>query len=109
MIISVQERTLEIGIRKAIGATPASIIRMILGEAVLITAVAGYAGLTAGLGCVELFRRYMPANDYIRDPSVDVRVGLIAIALLVVAGALAGILPAHKAARVRPVVAMRAA
>lgn len=109
MIISVQERTLEIGIRKAIGASPGSIIRMILGEAVLITAISGYAGLTAGVGCVELFRRYLPANEYIRNPTVDVRVGLIAIALLVLAGALAGILPARKAARVRPVVAMRAA
>jgi len=109
MIISVQERTLEIGIRKAIGASPASIILMILTEAVLITGIAGYAGLTAGVGCVELFRRYLPENEYIRNPTVDVRVGLIAIALLVLAGALAGILPARKAARVRPVVAMRAA
>jgi putative ABC transport system permease protein len=109
MIISVQERTLEIGIRKAIGASPASIITMILSEAVLITSVAGYTGLTAGIGCVELFRRYLPQNEYIRDPSVDVRVGLIAIALLVLTGGLAGILPARKAARVRPVVAMRAA
>jgi len=100
---------LEIGIRKAIGASPASIISMILTEAVLITSVAGYTGLTAGLGCVELFRRYLPENEYIKNPSVDVRVGLIAIALLVLAGALAGILPARKAARVRPVVAMRAA
>ena len=109
MIISVQERTLEIGIRKAIGASPASIIRMILAEAVLITGIAGYAGLTAGVGCVELFRHYLPANDYVRDPTVDVRVGLSAIAVLVLAGALAGILPARNAARVRPVVAMRAA
>jgi putative ABC transport system permease protein len=109
MIISVQERTLEIGIRKAIGASPASIITMILSEAVLITSVAGYTGLTAGIGCVELFRHYLPQNEYIRDPSVDVRVGLIAIALLVLTGGLAGILPARKAARVRPVVAMRAA
>lgn len=109
MIISVQERTLEIGIRKAIGAPPASIIRMILLEAVLITAAAGYAGLTAGVGLVELFRRHVPDNDYIRDPTVDVRVGVIAMLSLVVAGALAGVLPARKAASVRPIVAMREA
>jgi putative ABC transport system permease protein len=108
MIISVQERTLEIGIRKAIGATPASIIRMILTEALLLTGVAGYMGLTAGVACVELARRYLADNEYVRDPTVDVRVGLVATLLLVVAGALAGVVPASKAARVRPVVAMRA-
>jgi putative ABC transport system permease protein len=109
MIISVQERTLEIGIRKAIGATPGSIIRMILGEALSITAVAGYLGLTAGVLCVELVRRHLPDNDYVRNPTVDVRVALVATLLLIVAGALAGVLPARKAAKVRPVVAMRAA
>jgi putative ABC transport system permease protein len=108
MIISVQERTLEIGIRKAIGATPASIMRMILAEALSITAVAGYLGLTAGVLCVELVRRYLPDNEYVRNPTVDVRVALVATLLLVVAGALAGVLPARKAAQVRPVVAMRA-
>jgi putative ABC transport system permease protein len=109
MIISVQERTLEIGIRKAIGASPASIIQMILTEAVAITATAGYVGLTAGVACVELFRRYVPSNDYVREPTVDVRVALLATLLLVLAGTLAGVLPARKAAQVRPVVAMRAA
>jgi putative ABC transport system permease protein len=108
MIISVQERTLEIGIRKAIGATPGSIIRMIVGEALLITAAAGYVGLTAGVLCVEFARRYLADNQYIRNPTVDVRVGVLATLLLVAAGALAGILPARKAAQVRPVVAMRA-
>jgi putative ABC transport system permease protein len=109
MIISVQERTLEIGIRKALGATPWSIIRMVLTEALLLTASAGYAGLTAGVAVVELLGRYLPANDYLRDPTVDVRVGLVATLLLVVTGALAGFLPAWHAARVRPVVAMRSA
>jgi putative ABC transport system permease protein len=109
MIISVQERTLEIGIRKALGATPASIIGMILTEAVAITGTAGYVGLTAGVACVELFRRYLPDNDYVRDPTVDIRIGVVATLLLVIAGALAGVLPARHAARVRPVVAMRAA
>jgi putative ABC transport system permease protein len=108
MIISVQERTLEIGIRKAIGATPGSIIRMIVGEALLITAVAGYVGLTSGVLCVELARRYLADNQYLRNPTVDVRVAVVATLLLVASGALAGVLPARKAAQVRPVVAMRA-
>jgi putative ABC transport system permease protein len=107
MIISVQERTLEIGVRKAIGATPASIVRMVLLEALLLTSLAGYLGLVAGVGLVEAFRRYLPENDYIRDPSVDVRVALVATLILVVAGALAGFFPALAAARVRPIVAMR--
>ncbi|HKO90895.1 MAG TPA: ABC transporter permease [Polyangiaceae bacterium] len=107
MIISVQERTLEIGIRKAIGATPPSIISMILKEAVLLTSLAGYLGLVSGLGLVEILRRHLPENDYIRNPTVDVRVALVATLVLIVSGALAGFLPALAAARVRPVVAMR--
>jgi putative ABC transport system permease protein len=109
MIISVQERTLEIGIRKALGATPGSIIRMVLAEALLITSSAGYVGLTAGVALVELAGRYLPPNDYLRNPTVDVRVGVVATLLLIVTGALAGFLPARNAARVRPVVAMRSA
>jgi putative ABC transport system permease protein len=109
MIISVQERTLEIGIRKAIGATPRSIIVMILSEALLLTASAGYLGLTAGVLLVETVRRHLPDNDYLRDPTIDVGVALIATLLLIGAGALAGLLPALKAARVRPIVVMREA
>jgi putative ABC transport system permease protein len=107
MIISVQERTLEIGIRKAIGAPPSSIVGMILLEALLLTSLAGYLGLIAGVGLVEAFRRYLPENDYIRNPTVDVRVAVVATLVLIAAGALAGLLPALAAARVRPVVAMR--
>lgn len=109
MIISVQERTLEIGIRKALGATPGSIVRMVLAEALLLTSLAGYVGMTAGVAIVELVRRHLPENDYIRNPSLDVRVAVFATLLLIGAGALAGLLPALKAARVRPIVAMRAA
>jgi putative ABC transport system permease protein len=60
------------------------------------------------VACVELVRSQLPANDYIRDPTVDVRVAGVATLLLIFAGALAGVLPARKAAKVRPVVAMRA-
>lgn len=107
MIISVQERTLEIGIRKALGATPGSIIWMILLEALTLTSFAGYVGLVGGVGVVEALRRHLPANDYVRNPTVDVRVALLATSLLILAGVLAGLLPALAAARVRPVVAMR--
>lgn len=109
MIISVQERTMEIGVRKALGATPRAILAMVLGEALTITALAGYAGLTASVMVVELVRRYMPDNDYLRDPAVNVQLGLVATLLLMGAGALAGLIPAFHAARVKPVVAMRGA
>lgn len=107
MIISVQERTLEIGIRKALGATPFSIVSMMLLEALVLTSFAGYVGLVGGVGLVEALRRHLPENDYVRDPTVDVRVAVVAMLLLVAAGVLAGLLPALAAARVRPVVAMR--
>jgi putative ABC transport system permease protein len=107
MIISVQERTLEIGIRKALGATPRSIVSMILLEALVLTSLAGYVGLVSGVSLVESLRRHLPPNDYLRNPTVDVRVALLATSLLVAAGVLAGLLPALAAARVRPVVAMR--
>lgn len=109
MLISVQERTQELGIRKALGATPASVVRMVLTEALLLTSIAGYAGLTAGVALVELVRNNLPENDYVRNPSVDVTVGVVALLLVIVAGALAGLVPALRAARVRPVVVMRSA
>jgi len=107
ILISVQERTREIGIRKALGATPAAIVRSILAEALLVTSFAGYSGLIAGIGTLEIVARNMPQNDYVRDPHVDVRVALMAVAVLVIAGAFAGLAPAVRAVRVSPVVAMR--
>lgn len=107
MLIAVAERTKEIGIRKALGATPLSIIGMIVFEAVLITALSGYAGLVAGVGVVELVANAELELALLRDPSVDIRLGLIASLLLVGAGTLAGLFPALRAARVDPIVALR--
>lgn len=107
ILISVNERTREIGIRKALGATPASIIQSVVGEALLITSVSGYVGLLAGVGVVELVKVYLPDNDYVRDPGVDVHVALAAVAMLLIAGVIAGLVPSLRAARVSPVVAMR--
>ncbi len=107
MLISVRERTQEIGIRKALGATPRSIISMILTEAVLITGVSGYLGLLAGIGVLELARTFVPPSDYFRDPQVNFGVALTATVILVLAGALAGFFPARRAAAVSPVVALR--
>ena len=103
MLISVAERTKEIGIRKALGATPGSIIRMVLGEAVTLTAASGYLGLVAGVGLVELVAKKLPDAPFFRQPSVSLDVALSATLLLVAAGALAG----FRAARVNPIVALR--
>lgn len=106
MMISVNERTKEIGIRKALGATPVSIIAMIVQEAVLLTSVAGLVGLSAALGFLVALPHVID-TDLIRDPSVDIRVGVLAAIGLVVAGATAGFIPARAAARINPVHTLR--
>lgn len=108
MLISVKERTREIGIRKALGATPWSIISLVVGEAVLVTSVAGYLGLLLGIGLVELAARYLRDVPYLREPDVDLSVALLASALLVACGALAGFFPARHAAQISPTEALRA-
>jgi len=106
MLIAVKERTREIGIRKALGAPPRAILSMITQEALVLTGVAGYLGLVAGVGFVEIARRYVP-QDVIRDPTVDIGIAIAATLLLVVAGALAGFFPAWRAARINPIEALR--
>ena len=105
MLIVVKDRTREIGIRKALGATPYSIVSMILQEAIVITAVAGYFGLLAGVGVISLLSSM--EVDFFRNPRVDIWVGVVATIVLVIAGALAGLMPAMKAARIHPIEAMR--
>jgi putative ABC transport system permease protein len=107
MLISVKERTQEIGIRKAIGATPGSIVRMIVGESLLITSIAGYIGLAGGVGAIGLAARYLPEMKYLRDPSVNFDVALGATAIIVIAGTLAGFFPARQAASMHPISALR--
>jgi putative ABC transport system permease protein len=108
MLISVAERTREIGIRKALGATPLGLVAMIVTEAVVITAVAGYAGIVFGVFVVEVAAEQLRDVPFIRNPSVSLGIALQATALIVGAGALAGFFPALRAARVSPVTAMRA-
>lgn len=107
LLISVAERTVEIGVRKALGATPFSIVSMILKESLLVTGLAGYLGLFAGIALLELFNSVLPANDYIKNPSVDLSVAITALVILVVSGMIAGFIPASRAASVSPVVALR--
>ncbi len=111
MLITVKERTKEIGIRKAMGATPQSIINMILAEAITITSISGYLGLIAGTFLIGGINYLMMANnlepDNFYNPQVNLSVGLGAIVLLILAGGAAGFIPALQAARVNPVVALR--
>ncbi len=108
MLISVRERTKEIGVKKALGATPWAIISQILLEALVVTSISGYAGMVAGVGLLEAVRKYVPPNDSFRNPEADLTVVAGATILLVLAGLLAGYFPARLAAKVNPIVALRA-
>ncbi|MBU2650236.1 MAG: ABC transporter permease [Bacteroidetes bacterium] len=107
MMIVVKERTKEIGIRKSMGATPWSIISLILQESVLITAFAGYTGLVLGVAVLEAVSGMLPPADYFANPEVNLKVALIATLILILAGALAGFVPARKAASIKPIEALR--
>ena len=106
MLIIVKERTKEIGIRKAIGAQPISIIGMILHESIFVTAIAGFLGLLFSLVLLELVGPLIE-TDYIKNPSVDFKVAFITVLILVIAGAVAGFFPAYRAASIKPIEALR--
>jgi len=112
MIITVKERTREIGIRKALGATPFKIVSTLLLESTLVTAVAGYVGLVCGVGLLELIafglRKAGAQMPYFMNPEVNFQVAMTAIALLVGVGVVAGLMPALRAAKITPIEAMRA-
>ena len=111
MLIIVKDRTREIGVRKALGATPRSIVAMILQESVFITSIAGYLGLLSGFAVIYGINYFITENEleseFFRDPEVNFMVVLSALFLLVISGALAGLFPALKASRINPVDAMK--
>ena len=117
MLITVKERTREFGIRKAIGAKPSSILRLIIIESIVITTFFGYIGMVAGVAANE----YMDATigqmkvssglfeaTMFYNPTVGIDVCVAATAVMILAGTLAGLIPARKAARIRPIEALRA-
>ncbi|GAA4269136.1 ABC transporter permease [Hyunsoonleella aestuarii] len=106
MIFIVKERTKEIGIRKALGASPRSIVSIILLESILITAFAGYVGLLIGVGVLEAIGSSIE-RYWITNPSVKPSIVYTATIVLVIAGAIAGFLPAKKASKIKPIVALR--
>ena len=117
MLITVKERTHEFGIRKAIGAKPGAILRLIIAESVAITAVFGYVGMFLGMIACQIMDKTVGQNavdlgmekiQMLVNPTVGLDVALEATLLLIVAGTLAGAVPAWKAARVKPIEALRA-
>lgn len=120
MLITVKERTKEIGIRKAIGASPRSVIVLVLLESILITTIAGYIGLVLGTGLMEginlmVEQSYAAAQatnggqgeSMFRNPTVDLGIAAMSTFLLIVCGTLAGYIPAKRAARIKPIEALR--
>jgi putative ABC transport system permease protein len=110
MLISVRERTKEIGVRKALGATPFAIVKMIVSESVVLTVIAGYLGLVLGVGFLAGIAALMEkagSNLPFAPPEVSLSVGLGAAAITVVFGAVAGVIPAYHAAKIQPVEALR--
>lgn len=117
MLITVKERTREFGIRKAIGATPWSILKLIITESVIITLIFGYIGMMLGIGAnlymdATLGNTTMDAGAFQQkmfvDPTVGFGVCIQATLLIVIAGTIAGVIPARKAAKIRPIEALNA-
>lgn len=117
MLITVKERTREFGIRKALGARPASILWLIIVESVVITTLFGYIGMVAGIGATE-YMNVVAGNatmdigvaqqTMFLNPTVDISIAIQATLTLIIAGTLAGFFPARKAVSIRPIEALRA-
>lgn len=115
MLVSVKERTREFGIRKAIGAPPSHILRSIIIESILITSVFGYVGMMMGVGLTELVNFFLMQSaagnpdgmSVFKDPTVSLSYVLISTSILIIAGVIAGYMPARRAVRIKPIEAMR--
>ena len=107
MVFVVKERTKELGIRKAIGATPKSIVGMILHEAIFITTISGYVGLLTGVVFLNYIGDKLEEEYFITNPGIDLSTGVTATIILIAFGAFAGYLPAKRAAQIKPIEALR--
>jgi len=108
MVFVVKERTKEIGIRKAMGATPKTIISTILLESIFITTIFGFVGMILGIVVLNSIQGKMLEDDYfITNPGIDSGMAIFVTILLIICGTLAAYIPAKKAARIKPIVALR--
>lgn len=107
MFVSVRERTHEIGVRRAIGAKPRSILTQILAESVAITAIFGYIGIVLGMIVLQGIDVAFGASEALKNPTVDIKIAVEVTVALIIAGAAAGLFPALKALKVKPVEALR--
>lgn len=106
MLVIVKERTKEIGIRRAIGASPMSIVSQIMLEALVLTSLAGYIGIVFGVWAVE-YSGPLIEDESFQNPQVDFSTIVIALGVLIISGCLAGLLPAYRALEIKPVEALR--
>ena len=106
MVFVVKERTKELGIRKALGATPKAVIGTILLESIFITTVFGFVGMAIGIFILSSMGDKLK-DRFITDPYIDMPIAIGATLLLIVFGAIAGYIPAKRAARIKPIVALR--
>ena len=111
MLVIVKERTKEIGIQRAIGATPVKIVSQIITESVFLTAFAGYIGLVIGVGLIELvnfaLNKFNVDSNMFKDPEVNFQIAVTALVILVITGAFAGFIPAKRAISIKPIDALR--
>lgn len=107
MVYVVKERTKEIGIRKAIGATPRDVISNILLESTFITTISGFAGMIIGIAILNYLGEKLAEDYFITNPYINLGVAIFATVILIVFGALAGYIPAKRAARIKPIIALR--
>ena len=106
MVFVVKERTKELGIRKALGATPRSVISTILLESVFITAISGFIGMFIGIGLLSSLGEKLE-DFFITNPYLNIGMAITATVILIIFGAIAGYVPARRAARIKPIVALR--
>lgn len=113
MLVIIKERTQEIGIQRAIGATPATIIKHIVAESVFLTVMAGYIGLSLGVGLLELLNQILQKANasgdgmFFRNPEINLTMALSALGVLVISGIVAGLIPAKRAISIKPIDAIR--
>ena len=111
MLVVVKERIKEIGIQRAIGATPKKIIGQIITESVFITTIAGYSGLVVGVGLIQginlILLKTGADTGMFKNPGINFNIAIISLIIIIISGVFAGLLPAYRAVKIKPIEALR--